>query len=85
MFFSLSIDGIRVMFRARLHPKRKASELNRGERRVLYDAIKSVLQERIRLNGKDQFCDLYQNQGGYIPAMGPNMKQQSCVVCGLAS
>jgi formamidopyrimidine-DNA glycosylase len=71
-----------VIFRARLRPKRKASELNEDERRALYDAIRLVLQERIRLNGKDQFHDLYGNQGGYTPTMGPNMKQETCTVCG---
>ncbi|MFQ5758882.1 MAG: DNA-formamidopyrimidine glycosylase family protein, partial [Candidatus Bathyarchaeia archaeon] len=48
-----------IIYRARLHPKRKASELNKDERQALYDAIRLVLQERIRLNGKDQFYDLY--------------------------
>ena len=71
-----------IIYRARLHPKRKASELSKDERRALYDAIRLVLQERIRLNGKDQFYDLYGNQGGYTPAMGPNMKQQPCPICG---
>jgi len=71
-----------IIYRAKLHPKRKASELSRNEKRALYDAIRFVLQERIRLNGKDQFYDLYKNQGGYTPAMGPNMKQQNCPVCG---
>ena len=71
-----------IIYRAKLHPKRKASELDENERRALYDAIRLVLQERIRLNGKDQFYDLYGNQGGYVPAMGPNMKQQKCPVCG---
>jgi len=70
-----------IVYRARLHPKRKASELNEDERRSLYDAIRLVLKERIRLNGKDQFYDLYEKQGSYIPAMGPNMKQQNCPVC----
>ncbi|UCE29771.1 MAG: hypothetical protein JSV85_03410 [Candidatus Bathyarchaeota archaeon] len=71
-----------IVYRAKLHPKRKASELNKGESQALYDAIKLVLEERIRLKGKDQFCDLYGNQGGYTPTMGPNMKQQSCLICG---
>jgi len=71
-----------IVYRARLHPKRKASELNKDERRALYDAIRLVLQERIRLKGKDQFYDLYGNQGNYTPAMGPNMKQQPCPTCG---
>ena len=71
-----------IIYRARLHPKRKASELNKDEGRTLFDAIRLVLQERVRLNGKDQFYDLYGNQGGYSPAMGPNMKQQTCPKCG---
>ena len=71
-----------IIYRARLHPKRKASELNKDERRVLYGAIKLVLQERIWFKGKDQFYDLYGNQGDYTPAMGLNMKQQPCPICG---
>jgi formamidopyrimidine-DNA glycosylase len=71
-----------IVYRARLYPKRKASELDINERRALYDAIRLVLRERLQLNGKDQFLDLYGNQGGYTPAMGPNMKQRNCPLCG---
>jgi len=71
-----------IVYRARLHPKRKASELNKDERRAFYDAIRFVLQERIRFKGKDQFYDLYGNQGGYTPPMGPSMKHKTCPVCG---
>jgi formamidopyrimidine-DNA glycosylase len=71
-----------IIYRAKLHPKRKASELNKNEKQALYDKIKLMLQERIRLKGKDQFYDLYGNQGGYTPAMGPNMKQKPCPICG---
>jgi formamidopyrimidine-DNA glycosylase len=70
-----------IIYRAKLHPKRKASELNKGEKRSLFDAIRFVLKERIRLNGKDQFSDLYHKQGGYVPAMGSNMKNQKCPTC----
>ncbi len=71
-----------ILYRARLHPKRKASELKKEEQRALYDAVRLVLQERIRLKGKDQFYDLYGKQGNYTPAMGPNMKQHTCPTCG---
>jgi formamidopyrimidine-DNA glycosylase len=71
-----------IIYRARLHPKRKSSDLNIEERRALYDAIEFVVQERIRLKGKDQFYDLYGKQGGYEPAMGPKMRQQVCPICG---
>jgi formamidopyrimidine-DNA glycosylase len=71
-----------ILYRAGIHPKRKASELSTEEKRSLYGAILLVLKERIRLNGKDKFQDLYGKQGAYTPAMGPNMKQQTCPRCG---
>jgi formamidopyrimidine-DNA glycosylase len=71
-----------IIYRAKLHPRRKASELKMDEQKALYDAVKLVLRERIRLNGKNQFFDLYRKQGGYTPAMGPNMKGQKCSTCG---
>jgi formamidopyrimidine-DNA glycosylase len=71
-----------ILYRARIHPKRKASELETEEKRSLHNAIRFVFKERIRLNGKDQFRDLYGKQGSYTPAMGPNMKQQTCPQCG---
>lgn len=71
-----------IIYRAGLHPKRKASELSEEEKLALYNATKLVLEERIRGGGKDQFIDLYGKQGGYTPAMGSNMKQHACKVCG---
>ena len=71
-----------IIYRAKLHPKRKASELKSHEQKALYDAVRLVLQERIRLNGKSQFFDLHRNQGRYTPAMGPNMRKQKCPACG---
>jgi formamidopyrimidine-DNA glycosylase len=71
-----------IVFRAKLHPKRKASELSADERQALYDAIKKMLRERLQLRGKDQFTDLYGNGGGYTPAMGPNLKGRNCPRCG---
>jgi len=71
-----------IIYRAKLHPKRKASELKPHEQKALYTAVRLVLQERIRLNGKGQFFDLHRNQGRYTPAMGPNMRKQKCPACG---
>lgn len=73
-----------ILYRAKIHPKRKASELSPAETQRLYDAIKFVVNERIRLNGKEDFQDMHQKHGSYKPAMGPNMKQQTCPECGTA-
>jgi len=71
-----------ILYQAKIHPKRKASELSEGKMHSLYDAIGLVIRERIRLGGKDQFLDLYGRQGRYTPAMGPNMNGKTCRVCG---
>lgn len=71
-----------ILYRSKIHPKRKASSLDEKERQVLYDMIKSVIEERIKLGGKEQFVDLYGKQGRYTPAMGPNMKGKKCRACG---
>lgn len=71
-----------ILYRARIHPKRRASDLAEREIRSLYNAILSVFRARIKLNGKDNFRDLNGKQGDYTPAMGPNMKQQTCFECG---
>lgn len=69
-----------IIYRAKIHPKRKASELSKNEKRALHDAIKLVIHERTRLGGKDQFLDLYGKQGRYTTAMGSHVK--ACAVCG---
>jgi formamidopyrimidine-DNA glycosylase len=71
-----------ILYRAKIHPKRRASELTDEEMQRLYDAIVFVLKERLRLNGKDKFSDLNQRPGEYVAAMGPNMKEKSCPICG---
>jgi formamidopyrimidine-DNA glycosylase len=71
-----------VIYRAKIHPKRKASDLDENEKHALYDAIALVVKERIQGGGKNQFTDLYGKQGRYTPAMGPNMKDHACPACG---
>ena len=73
-----------VIYRAGLHPKRRASDLSDDERRALFDAINTLIAERLRLGGKDKFQDIHGKQGRYAPAMGPNMKGRDCPTCGTA-
>ncbi|MCW4014778.1 MAG: hypothetical protein NWF06_00230 [Candidatus Bathyarchaeota archaeon] len=71
-----------ILYMAKIHPKRKASELDITEKHRLHDAIKFVVTERLKLKGKDNFRDFYGIKGGYTAAMGPNMKEQTCSECG---
>lgn len=71
-----------ILYRAHLHPKRKATELTAPEKKQLFNAIQQVVDERIKLGGKYQFLDLYGKQGQYLPTMGPNRKGSLCQTCG---
>lgn len=71
-----------IVFRAGIHPKRRAAGLNEEERRRLYQAIRFVIDERLRLGGKAGFVDVCGNEGGYEPAMGPGAKDRACPRCG---
>ncbi len=71
-----------IIYRAGLHPRRKTQELSPSEQKALYEAVNTVLEERIRQGGKEQFVDLYGKHGGYVAIMGPNMKGQTCIRCG---
>lgn len=70
-----------IIYRAKLFPKIKGSELDQQQKRALFESIKTVVNERIRLGGKFQFVDFYGNKGQYLPAMGPNMKDKTCSDC----
>jgi formamidopyrimidine-DNA glycosylase len=70
-----------IIYRAKLFPKKKGSELDEKQKRALFDSIKKVVNDRIKLGGKFQFIDLYGKKGKYIPAMGPNMKGKTCPDC----
>ncbi|MHA1916607.1 MAG: DNA-formamidopyrimidine glycosylase family protein [Promethearchaeota archaeon] len=70
-----------ILYRAKLHPKVKGSNLSEQQRNRLFESIKTVVNERIRLGGKFQFVDLYGNKGQYVPVMGPNMKATTCADC----
>ena len=71
-----------IIFLAGIHPRRKASELLYDEKKRLFDSLKFVIHERIKLGGKDEFQDLFGKWGLYKPAMGSNMKNRSCSNCG---
>ncbi len=71
-----------VIFRASIHPKRKASSLADVEKRSLYDAVKALIDERINSGGKNQFNDFYGKPGGYHPLMGSSLEGKACKRCG---
>jgi formamidopyrimidine-DNA glycosylase len=71
-----------IAYTARLHPRRKTASLTVEERKRLFNAIKIIVEKRIKMGGKDAFSDLYGNAGGYVMPVGPHTRDQPCPVCG---
>jgi len=71
-----------IIYRAGLHPKRRASSLSPEEAGRLFEAVRGLVGERLSLGGKDEWVDLHGRRGGYTPRMGPNMMGRACPVCG---
>ena len=71
-----------ILFRARLHPARKIPTLSPDERRRLYAAIQDILLQAIRLGGRREERDLFDQPGGYQRLMGSQTVGQPCPECG---
>ena len=71
-----------ILFRARLHPKRKAADITQDEQKALYTAIRKTLKEAVRLGSSEFERDLYDTPGRYKRIMGEHMKGKPCPECG---
>ena len=71
-----------IAYKAKVHPKRKASSLNNEEQYALQTAVKEIISNRLQLGGKEGFFDLYGNEGRYKPIMGSSMMGHPCPECG---
>ena len=71
-----------ILFYARLHPRRKVVDMAGDEQRVLYDAIRSTLDQMIRLGGRSSEVDLYGDKGGYVRILDSKTKGTPCPECG---
>jgi formamidopyrimidine-DNA glycosylase len=71
-----------ILFRARIHPKRLAADVDDGECRELYDAIRETMKEAIELGGRYDERDLYNNPGRYIRILDSKAKGNPCPECG---
>lgn len=71
-----------ILFKARIHPKRKLATLGDRELENLYVVIKSVLREMTAAGGRDTEKDLFGNLGGYRVLLSKNTWREPCPVCG---
>jgi formamidopyrimidine-DNA glycosylase len=71
-----------ILFRARLHPRRRAAEITKRERRALYKAIRTTLQQAVDGGGRDTERDLFDEPGRYPKLLDSRSAGQPCPVCG---
>ena len=71
-----------ILFNAKLHPKLKMSELANGDKRAMFDSLKSTLAEMVEKGGRDTEPDLFGEPGGYATRCSKNTVGQPCPVCG---
>lgn len=71
-----------ILYRARLHPKKKVNTLAVGEKENLFKTIKTVLAEMVRDGGRDTEKDLFGKPGGYRTCMSKNTVGKACPECG---
>jgi len=71
-----------ILFKAKVHPARKIPTLKADERRRLYTSIQDTMTEAIRLNGREDERDLFDQPGGYRRLMSNETMGKACPTCG---
>jgi formamidopyrimidine-DNA glycosylase len=71
-----------MLFRAKLHPNRKVSEITEAERRALFRAIRENLRRAAKLGGLAYERDLYGRHGRFKDFLVGYREGQPCPECG---
>jgi formamidopyrimidine-DNA glycosylase len=71
-----------ILYRARLHPRHPIDGLDARQIRTLYLAIRSTVDQAVRLGGRNDEYDLFGQPGGYIRIMDKNAAGHPCPECG---
>lgn len=70
-----------ILFRARIHPRRRAVDLTEAERHALYAATRYTLQQAVDFGGRDSERDLYNRPGRYERILHSDMVGRPCPTC----
>ena len=71
-----------ALYRAKIHPKRKAIDVSKQEKLDLLKEIRIVLKDAISKGGRTERVDLYGISGEYARTIGPKDKDKPCSQCG---
>jgi len=68
-----------ILFHANISPKRKVSSLSDDDKKGLYDAVKSTINEMMALGGRDLQTNMFGVKGGYEVLM--KNERTHCPIC----
>ena len=71
-----------ILYRAKIHPRRKAVDISPDEAWMLQEAIKETLHRALDLGGRDTERDLYNRRGVYKRLMDSKTAGKPCPECG---
>jgi len=71
-----------ILWRAKIHPKRKMYTLSDSEYETLFKTVKTLLSEMTEQGGRDTEKDIYGNPGGYATVMSKKNEGMPCPECG---
>jgi formamidopyrimidine-DNA glycosylase len=71
-----------ILFRAKIHPSRKIPSLSSDERLNLYAAVQDTMAQAIKLGGREDERDLFDQPGGYTRLMSSQTVGKPCPECG---
>jgi len=71
-----------ALYRAKIHPKRKANQVTKTEKTNLLKEIRYVLKDAISKGGRSERVDLLGKHGNYDRTIGPKEKDTPCGICG---
>ena len=70
-----------ILFRARLHPRRRLTSMTPAEWRGLHKAIKTTITQATKAGGRDTERDLYGARGQYVALMDTRTAGGPCPEC----
>ena len=71
-----------ILYRAKIHPKRKMASLNNDEQRRYHKSIKGVVRKAIKLGGRTTERNLFGSFGRFVSSLRKDTVGMPCSTCG---
>ena len=71
-----------ILYRARLHPRRRVVQFTPQQQLSLYESIRGTLRQAVEQDGRDTESSLFGSPGRYVPLMDRRTNGSPCSRCG---